>query len=375
MIDLNQVPTEARNELAFQMVVAMRDTINIAKKKGHKSTYENSIQLFNDFSPELYDAIVTCLPQRNLSDEAKLFKAKAEALSKERGKPVNALELLNEDIELYKQLKEKVNSDSEEHKLFRNKIGSLESLRKSLVPRKLTENRILIRDTSKADRRDFGAKFLTETDFYIDYTLTDEKYLRIRLLHPDEQEHMTGADLVYEQHNLKTGLIRIIMLQYKIWEDGILYFSKAKNLDNQIKKLQNCMCNCDYCTAPKQIDELNWFRFPHCAAFLRPTDKLQEQNEKLVSSGIHIPVCMIDKLKEIENGKISKNKVRYQSLTHELFEILFNKEFIGSRWMKESEVESFYKTNKILQSDESIILYAREVKEDKIDANYTDASL
>lgn len=46
-----------------------------------------------------------------------------------------------------------------------------------------------------------------------------------------------------------------------------------------------------------------------------------------------------------------------------MFEHLFNRGFIGSAWMEYDEVEEFYRQNKILEADESIIFYASEIKE------------
>jgi hypothetical protein len=62
-------------------------------------------------------------------------------------------------------------------------------------------------------------------------------------------------------------------------------------------------------------------------------------------------------------NKLEKEKIQFQTLTHEMFEHLFNRGFIGSKWMKEEDVELFYKNSKILQNDESVTFYAREVKE------------
>lgn len=373
MLDINTVSKEERNDLAFQMVVAMRDTINLAKKQGYKSTYENAIRLFHDFSPELYDGIVNCLPQRNISDEAKVFIAKAEILSVGSEKPVTPLELLQTEIdELKDLLKSGSDIDQDKKKILKNKLGSLESLKKSLKPRSLSENRILIRDSSRANREDFGARFINETDFYVDYELADDKFLRIRLLHPDTPEHITGADLIYEQHDEVSGKIRILFMQYKIWENGVLYFSKAKNLDAQLKKLEKCLCNNKCCEPPEGLKDKE-YRFPYCSAFLRPTDKLQAQNEKLVSSGIHIPICSVLKMRLEGDEKLEKKHLRLQNLNHEIFEHLFNRGFIGSRWMEQDEVENFYKQNKILEDDDSIIFYAREIKEEKKENDYAES--
>ena len=374
MIDLKQVPESKRGDLAFQLVVALRDTVNIAKKKGNKATYENAIQLFYDFSPELYGDIVTSLPQRNLSDEAKLFLAKAQALS--MASPVTALELLEAEVNEIKGILTYTEGlTSEQRRILRSRVGSLESLRKSLKPRTLSEHRILIRDASKADREDFGAKFISTNDYYIDYKLDEKKFLRIRLLHPDTPEHLTGADLIYEQHDEETGKIRILFLQYKIWENGVLYFSQTKNLDKQLEKLEKCLCQNRFCDSPQNPDGIAEYRFPYCSAFLRPTDKLQNQNEKLVSSGIHIPVCSILRFMRAGNEKLERKKIRFETLNHEIFEQLFNRGFIGSQWLNESEVESFYRENKILENDESIIFYAREIKDKTSDAPYSEVDV
>lgn len=366
MIKLSEVSSNDKNDLAFQMVVAMRDTINIAKKKGHKATYENSIRLYHDFSPELYNDIVSCLHQRNISDDAKVYIAKAEILSLGSEDVIDPLDLLQTEIDELKEiLKNSVGIDYEKKKVLKNKLGSLEGIKKSLKPRALTENRILIRDASRANREDFGAKFIRETDFYVDYELKDNKYLRIRLLHPDEPEHITGADLIYEQHDENTGLIRILFIQYKIWENGVLYFSQAKNLEAQLEKLDAFLCQNNCCEPPDNLKDVKEYRFPYCAAFLRPTDKLQHQNEKLISSGIHVPVCVVRKLREEGENKLEKKQLRLQNLNHEIFEHLFNRGFIGSKWMKQSDIERFYLENNILQSDETITVYAREILETK----------
>lgn len=318
MLDLKKISEEERAETAFQLVVAMRDTINIAKKTGNKSTYENAIQLFYDFSPELYNDIVDSLPQRNLSDEAKVYIASAKVESESSGKQVSPLTLLEEDIEKYKTIIKKSDKDDKEgKKVLRNKLVSLESLRKSLKPREISENRILIRDTTKASREDFGARFLSDNDFHVDYEISSDRYLRIRLLHPDVPEHLTGADLIYEQHDTERGKIRILFLQYKIWEDGVLYFSQVRNLESQLEKLERCLCSNGRCDGPVMEEKTREFRFPYCAAFFRPTDKLQRQNEKLVSSGLHIPVCTIRRLMQEGNKKLERRSMRKETLNHE----------------------------------------------------------
>jgi hypothetical protein len=180
--------------------------------------------------------------------------------------------------------------------------------------------------------------------------------------------------LIYEQHDEETGQIRILFLQYKIWDKGILYFSQAKNLDKQLEKLERCICHNNFCSAP-ELDGIAEYRFPYCSAFLRPTDKLQQQNEKLVSSGIHIPVCTILRFMRNGNEKLERKKIRFETLNHEIFEQLFNRGLLGSRWMDQDAVESFYKENKVLENDESIIFYAREIRQKVAEESYSEEDI
>ncbi|PZP49274.1 MAG: hypothetical protein DI598_08280 [Pseudopedobacter saltans] len=226
--------------------------------------------------------------------------------------------------------------------------------KKSLEPRRINENRILQRDFNKIDRTDFGAKLIESDDFKVDYSLGNNRFLRIRLLHPDKAEHICGADLIYEQHNEETGKIRVMFLQYKIWDDGILYFSAVNNLEAQLNKMNEFICGNKICESRKLKEGEKDYRFPYCSAFLRPTDKLQQQNEKIISSGIHIPVCSI--IEMIKNGekKIDKRYIRHQALTQKIFEYLFNKNLLGSNWIGEDQLEKFYKENGLLSTDDSI---------------------
>lgn len=95
-------------------------------------------------------------------------------------------------------------------------------------------------------------------------------------------------------------------------------------------------------------------------AFLKPTDKLQDP-KKLITSGYHLPICKVDKLKKKATKEyiLSEMSIKNQSLKTSTFEELFDTEMIGSRWMDIAELESFYKQNKVLEPNERIILYAR----------------
>ena len=361
---LESYSTETQKELAFQIVVALRDTLSIAKKTDPKPTYENAIRILHDISPELYEDVIKQLPSKNLSDTAKFYQSKAELESLVKEEEINPINLISKDIkELEELLGKSTDLPSDKKRNIDLRISQLIGTKESLKPRKLSENRILQRDFGKVNREDFGAKFLGSDDFKADFHLKSNSFLRIRLLHPDKPEHVSGADLIYEQHDEASGKIRVMFLQYKIWEDGILYFSQAGNLEAQLRKMKSLLCDKGFCSKPAQLENELDYRFPYCCAFLRPTDKLQENNEKLVSSGIHIPVCSALQFRENGETKIDKKYIRHQTLTHKIFEHLFNRSLVGSKWLTESEVETLYKENNIIDSDDSIKIYAREIKE------------
>jgi hypothetical protein len=181
------------------------------------------------------------------------------------------------------------------------------------------------------------------------------------LLHPDKPEHILGADLVYEQFNVETEKLRLAILQYKTWDKGVLYINSSNGSEAQLLKLKKHLCDNNFCSAPQHLDGLFDYRFPYCCAFLRPTDKIQNSDSKMISHGIHIPVCSALQIKSENGNKIEKSQIRHATLTHEVFENLFNHSFIGSRWISMTEVEEFYRDKKILESDQFIKLYAKEI--------------
>ena len=102
------------------------------------------------------------------------------------------------------------------------------------------------------------------------------------------------------------------------------------------------------------------YRLSYCMAFIKPTDKLQDP-KKLTTSGYHLPICKLDKLKKkaVKEYMITETSIKNQSLKTVTFEELFDSEMIGSRWLDINELEAFYKQNKVLEANERIILYAQ----------------
>ena len=82
-----------------------------------------------------------------------------------------------------------------------------------------------------------------------------------------------------------------------------------ERLSLQLERLENFLCIAKLCEGPEGS---NLYRFPHCAGFLRPTDRLQRPNQKFVSTGEHLPICKIGECSTLgpRGGKI----LRYQDI-------------------------------------------------------------
>lgn len=359
---LENLSDEDRRNLSFHIVSAIREAMNIAKKTTVPITYEQAFDTLYDLNENLYREVVKELPQQNQNETAKLFVARAK-LANEVDEITSATNEIQKEFDNNEILLRRNEGDEESKKRLKQRQTTLLAAKKSLQERRVREHRILQRDFSKINREDFGAHFITEDDYKVDYLLDKDSYLRIRLLHPENMEAVTGADLVYEQHNLQTRKIRVMFLQYKIWdENGVMYFSQG-SLEGQLRKMKAVLCDNGFCNRPAHLmDELD-YRFPYCSCFLRPTDQFQKDNTKLISSGIHIPVCSALDMRDKGALTIEKKLMRLQNLNHSLFEPLFNKGFIGSRWLAENELGEFYIRSGIIDSEDALMIYAREIIE------------
>ena len=357
----DQIPNEHKRDLAFNVVVSVRDAISIAQKKAVPPTYEQALRIIHDIDEHLYGFCSKELTHKNENDTVKLFKERAEAESIKEGKIITAVDLLRKEVDTYREILSTPNLDRDKTRFLKNHIGSLEAAIENLQPRKLSEHRILERDFCKIDRSHLGAEKFFENDNYVDYKISKDRFLRVRLLHPDKPEHILGADLIYEQYSVKKETVRLAVLQYKTWENGILYFSQASNLEAQMLKLKSHLCDKNFCDQPARLKGQLDYRFPYCCAYIRPTDKLQHSDSKMISQGIHIPLCSAFQIKNEHGNKIEKSQIRHSTITHEIFENLFNHYFIGSRWMPITEIETFYRERQVLEPKQTLKLYAKEI--------------
>lgn len=350
------IKEEDRRDVAFQSLVAMRDTLNIAMRAPQPPTYEQSLRVFYDLDSDIYKAFDDLLTEKNDNDIVKLYKEEAQLQSKLQNKTIEPSGLIEKEIDRLNGLKLNSEALKQDTKYIDRKISQLYAGLENLKPRSISENAILMQDVFNVERDYCDEKICSDCKF-VDYALPNDRFLRIRFLHPDIAEHVTGADLIYEQVNVETNQIRFIFLQYKTWSDGSIYFSQHKNLIPQLEKLQKTLCENNYCKHPEKID-LN-YRLPYCCGFLRPTDKLQYKTSKMVSSGLHIPIC--DVLERKNEIGLFKNDLKNYCISHKIFEEMFNLNLLGSRWLNISEVEAFYKEKNIIEPYDTVKLHAKEI--------------
>ncbi len=339
-------------------------------KKMPTITYADALKFAKQNASEIFRNSESGLTRKDKLERLQdKYEQEAKAESRRRNTIVTAVSLIQERIDQLTILLDRYYPKGEEDPAaLQKELKELKKLLKSydediLSLEKITESQAITNDAF-AIRANmlFVNSHLGKFNQYLNKDTNS--IFRVAILHPNIGEIKTGADLIYEQYDIDQQKVRIAAIQYKIWEDGQLYFSHPKNLEDQIDKLMTCFCNTKLC-CDKYGDNVSkeLYRLPFCAAFLRPTDKLQDP-QKLITSGYHVPICKIDALKK-ESNKIEADTIKYFSLRAHSFEELFNVNMVGSEWMDVSELEQFYATSNILEPKGKITFYAQNAPRGK----------
>jgi hypothetical protein len=342
---------------------AVRGMVKIAANGDlAKATYDNALEFGGELYPAMLGADSSILRRERESDTVKEYRQKAQLKSIKQAKDITALSLLQADIAELKDLLEISKSNKKERAKtdqLKRRLAILAAAEAELNPVPHSENQLIFRDALSVERT---VPPLRSGKSFRDFELPDASILRIRVLHPDKPEHVTGADIIYERHLPSEEKASIVVVQYKIWEDKTLLMTDRRML-GQIERLRAFTCEDRIC---EPDDDTNPFRFPCCAAFLRPTDKLQRPDQSFVSTGEHIPLCRIDEAcSKSARGKpqLEYKRMRNISLSSEMFEQLFNKGKIGSRYLTYAELANLYTQNAIAEDENTVVIYAQEFSE------------
>lgn len=324
-----------------------------------KSNYDNALQFGGAVYPELLGDDVSVLKRERESGTTKEYRQKARLSSIRDGVTVEAIKLLKDDISEYEGLLSIAESERDSKQRvdqLKKKLGQLYKAKAEIEPEGHSENQLIFRDAYNVDR---VIPTLAHGKGSRDFELPNDKVMRLRVLHPDRIEHITGADLIYERHSPTEEKVSIVAVQYKIWEKRKMYLTDERML-GQLDKMRSFLCDKDICKADS---EDHGYRFPCCSAFLRPTDKLQRPDQDFISTGEHLPICKIDECKSVgtRGAEILEYKnMKEISLSSEMFEHLFNKGKIGSKEMSYSELVDLYESFVIETSRERVVIYAQE---------------
>jgi hypothetical protein len=347
----NQLDTE------FNVVCALREVINCARRKDY-TTYKQALALAETLAPEQYAPGKRLLLGARVSDEARYFREVAEAESNMRGESVSAFEVVQREISGLEGNLE-FNPDAD---LMKKRLDRLEIVGRELRATRRTEGRSILGDVFRTKR---ALLVSGEGDGYMEYRLDRYRFLRIRMLHPDIPEHKLGADVIYEHLDWRNRTARLAMVQYKTWDRRS--FHEGPRVKKQLEKLRSFGCAAGLCQDEPGAKPP--YRLPFCTCFLRPTDRVQYPNSDLVSSSLHIPLCVVDNCWE-DNARggrsLRREAVNGQSISHELFEKLFNARMLGSREITWAELERLYRTIQIFDQDETVVIHAQEYLEEEI---------
>lgn len=345
---------EERRNAAFQTINAIRESYTLAK--GIPVSYEFAYELLYNLDPNAYDSIINILISKNENEIVKFYKEKAEAMSTD-DKKVEPLELIYEELSELEAILTSANASKKYH-MERRKV-LLIAAKEYFTPRVLSEHKSLGHDFNLETRHDyFGKKIYSTSEFKL-FKLSKYKLLRLSLLHPDKQESVLGADLVYEHFDLSDNRVRFAHLQYKTWNNQELYASSNKSLVPQLEKMSKHLCQSGFCKAPTSTKNLE-FRFPHCSGFLRPTSNKQNPDSKLITTGLHLPICQALGIFK-EDKKITKENSKDKSIKAHIFEELFADNIVGSRWITISELESFYSSKNLTSHLNTVRVHAQAI--------------
>lgn len=333
---------------------AVRELMRLATRD-QQATYDQALELGAVLVPELLDEDVSLIKQARESDTAREYRQLAKAQSLADDIEIDPLTLIRQDIDKYRKASQTKGNDAGTDRI-RRRLKLIESAEVELDPTKHSENQLIFRDAYNVDR---GLPTVNIGQGHKDLELPDGNVLRVRVLHPERPEHISGADMIYERHQIAAKRASIVAVQYKIWDDKVMYLSDER-MQKQLTKMKQFACDTGLCSAGADDHD---YRFPFCAAFLRPTDKLQSPDQRLKSTGEHLPICRIKACtgEGVNGAEVLKyDNIREVSLSHHVFEELFSRGKIGSRSLTYDALADIYAKFGLTDVKDRVILHAQE---------------
>jgi hypothetical protein len=354
-LDINQ--QRQRLETEWTAFGALAQAFNIARR-GKRVQPEEILVLGSHLAPELFDHKVSLLAEAYEPELVRDFRAQADAETSAQRREISPTAMLDIAIdECERQVRHAPHSP-----LLQEKLLKLQHARNYLRGRHHTETNLIFRDV-QAPHPDLPS-VASHGHNYREFRLSNQRAIRIRVLHPDPPERATGADLIYEFCDQATKMARVALIQYKIWDGTTLYFSKSGNLTKQLTKLRRFTCEGGLCSSKEDSGPPRSYRLPYCAAFLRPTNRFQVPNARLISKGVHVPVCVALSQASANSSPVLKSAdIRDRFISERCFDELFRTEMCGSRPVAYADLETVYRECRVLEGDETIQVYVQEFEE------------
>ncbi|PSN17962.1 hypothetical protein C7271_14975 [filamentous cyanobacterium CCP5] len=341
--------------------VALREGLTIAQDQ--PPTYLETFAFGELLYSDLFDPETSLLRKNQESRSAREYREMAKAESTVEQKEITAIEIVERDIARINHLLS--NKENKNLPSLKQKHRQLHRVKDELSSVIYVENQIIDRDVNKVQR---NLPISGQGKDYKEFSLSDDRALRIRLLHPNRPEHITGADLIYELYSDFGDFAYITAVQYKLWDEkDVLYMDDR--IESQIAKLKENFCDSGLCETPLYPKEASSRLASFCAAFLRMTNRLQSAESKLISTGEYIPVCKLGEFQKkttADKFKLTSKDIREfkhgrtKPVPHGLFEEMVKGNMLGSRRVPVDELEEIYKKFRILDSSEKIIIHAQD---------------
>lgn len=356
-MDLPKFPENSMDE-EWLLINAIRQALGISHRR--MITYADAIALALDLAPKLISEDSEYVEGFE-SSIISLYKARAKARSIIEGRSISPLDILTSEIDGLKE--EQAESEGEPRELITRQLSRRLRAKEMLKVSRWTESQVISRDADAFTNLPVSHK----GQGYKEYYASDGRILRVRVLHPDPPEARSGVDLIYETYwkrvEKTTDLVRIVALQYKMWDGKALYTSKAPNLRRQMEKMRKCFCDSKFCDRPNVNEGDERYRLPYCCAFLRPTDRIQTRNAWQVTRAWHVPICVaLEDLEPTEAGNevLRSKQISCKSMTQGTFQELYNRSMLGSRWMSPVKLGELYDQIGIFHDLDRVVVHAQE---------------
>lgn len=334
----------------------LRDALGLSLRGRRPPSYQDVLSFAKEVAPELYSPEHSLLQRFADEDVFRRWRQEAEALSEKEKSPVTPAEALGREISRLEDLIALQENKGQQHETdrLRAEVNKLRALRHRLSEEAYSEHQILARDVYRVERNLPGSG---DGKDYVQFRLGGARTLRIRMLHCERLEALTGADLIYESYHLDEGNVRLAIVQYKVSGSDVLSLD-SRSL-RQVERMEALACQQGLC---QRGETDRHYRFPACATFIKATDRLQPTDTRLMTRGLYTPACRFFHHAERagESRKIGRAELRQESVSHLLFEELFQEDMLGSRWLSQDEVQRFHEKGILSALDEHLMIHAQE---------------